>query len=236
MIRIEKIKILYFLLCFSLGELSAQTISLNQTETQDQKAPHPQTETTMQTEPVAYDNPETLILDFWSKMKELNNQEIETVEKNEAFRSLFATYFNQKHISRFVLGRYWRTINDQEKEKFNSVFLDYLFLLFSIQMDHYLVKGIFQIKKNYERRPGYHIITSQFFEPDKIPIQIVWVIAKSSQTKPYKVIDIRIEELSLSMSWRTQFSSILRQKNINGLIDRLTELVDQKKESSNLSH
>ena len=240
MIRIKKIKIFCFLLCFSLGELSAQTIALqpeiqvqkvSQVKTETQEASHPQTETTMPAESIAYDNPETLLLDFWNKMKELGNQEIETAEKTEAFRSLFVTYFNQKHINRLVLGRYWKTINDQEKEKFSSVFLDHLLLTFAHQINHYFVKGIFQILHNRERRPGYHIITSQLLEPNKMPKRISWIIIKSKETKSYKISDVQIEGISLCGSWRADFSSILRQQGINGLIDRIAKLVNRNKEN-----
>ena len=231
MIKIEKSK-LFLMVCFlplfPLDRLSAQTTVNPQTKAETQITPKPQTETI--DEPVVYSDPETLLLDLLDKVSKLGNQEIEIAEKVEAFHDLLSGYIDLKNISRFVLGKYWRKINDKEKEEFISTFSNYILLTFVPKINSYLSQGVFQIERNDERRPGFHIITSKYTETNKEPVDVAWIIKKNKETESYKIFNIQTEGISFIILWRDQFNSIIKQQGINGLIDELKDLNFQKKE------
>lgn len=218
---------LCLILFFHVDELSTQTITHAQAESQNQIKTKAQTD-------VVYTEPEVFFLELLNEVRELNSQGMGITEKVETFRNLFINYFDTKNISRLVIGRYWRKISDKQKEEFTSVFLEHLFWTFIPKLDHYLSQGILQMEGHNEYKPNHHIITSKYIETGKKPIKISWVIVKAKEEKTYKIVDVQIEGISFIISRRSEYSSVIRREGIDELVTKLSELVNRKKEEMGL--
>ncbi|MBW2658167.1 MAG: ABC transporter substrate-binding protein [Deltaproteobacteria bacterium] len=126
--------------------------------------------------------------------------------------------FDFREMSKRVLGKTWRTINDEQKEYFTT-------LLTKLLENVYIGK-----------LEGYSGQTTEF-EAEKIKgsrAQVTTVVENNGNLLPvhyimrerggnWMVYDINIEGISLIRNYQQQFKSILRKEKYEGLVKVLEE-------------
>ncbi|NIY77339.1 ABC transporter substrate-binding protein [Thalassospira sp. HF15] len=142
-------------------------------------------------------------------MNELTDQSLADDVRRKKFVSLMDRYFEMDVVSRFVLGRYWRSISKEEIEEFSVLLQNYLALNYANQFKEFngeqFVVGD-QTQKNKDT-----FVNSQFVRPDGPPINIVWRMRVFDDS--YKIIDVSIEGLSMGITQRDEFTSVIQQNN-----------------------
>ena len=174
-------------------------------------------------------DPKQFLLSLLEKVKDSKGQnDLKFEEKFKKFHSLFLSYFDLKKISQFVLGRYWRTATPEQKEKFTAVFLDYALLTFFEKFDS-LSQGEIHINSIHSLK-NYYIIRSKYTIPNQEPFKVDWYIIKPKQGARLKIFDVRIEGISFTFVWRDEYRSVIGREGLNELINKLTKMVNRKKE------
>ena len=142
-------------------------------------------------------------------MNELTDQSLADDVRRKKFVSLMDRYFAMDVVSRFVLGRYWRSISEAEIEEFSVLLQNYLALNYANQFkefnDEQFVVGD-ETQKNKDT-----FVDSQFVRPDGPPVNIVWRMRVFDDS--YKIIDVSIEGLSMGITQRDEFTSVIQQNN-----------------------
>src|SRR5208282_893208 len=64
--------------------------------------------------------------ELWSRTAEVLAKKIPPAERLARFRQLFQADFDGAEIARFVLGRYWRSASEEERQEFLKLFEDYV--------------------------------------------------------------------------------------------------------------
>ena len=59
-------------------------------------------------------------------VEKISNTEISEQERYQNFKKIYLSSFDNYYISRFVLGRYWKTIDKGIQKKFVDSFNDYI--------------------------------------------------------------------------------------------------------------
>ena len=59
-------------------------------------------------------------------VEKVSNTEITELERYNNFKKLYLSSFDNYYISRFVLGRYWKTIDKSVQKKFVDSFNNYI--------------------------------------------------------------------------------------------------------------
>src|SRR6266851_3526018 len=59
-------------------------------------------------------------------MHSLSDKALSDEQREKQFRAMLDSKFDMPRISRFVLGRYWTTASDQDKQNFQKLFEDYV--------------------------------------------------------------------------------------------------------------
>ena len=143
------------------------------------------------------------------------------VERVKRFRVLFNDNFAVKSIGKFVLGRYWRKANDDEKKEYLSLFEDLMVISYVDRFGSYAGNAL-KLKNARTENKTTVTVFSEIKRPGGAkPIHIDWRVGTNGTI--YKVLDVVVEGASMSSTMRSDFGSIIRQKNgkVSGLIDEL---------------
>jgi phospholipid transport system substrate-binding protein len=161
--------------------------------------------------------------------KELAGQQISTAERQTRFRVMLQEAFDIDRISRFVLGNYYRVADDTQKQTFRKYFEDLLVQTYAESFKSYSGNS-FKIQ-NVRMVPetGMALVSTSVNIPKKgntsetAPLSIEWRI-KPDQNG-YKIVDVSIENVSMSITKRQEFGSIIQSGGgqVSALIQKLEQ-------------
>ena len=142
-------------------------------------------------------------------MIELTDQTLADDVRRKNFVALMDRYFAMDVVSRFVLGRYWRSISDAEMNEFSNLLQNYLALNYANQFKEF--NGEQFVVGNETEKNKDTFVNSQFVRPDGPPVNIVWRMRMFDDD--FKIIDVSIEGLSMGITQRDEFTSVIQQNN-----------------------
>ncbi|MGE5146450.1 MAG: phospholipid-binding protein MlaC [Candidatus Eiseniibacteriota bacterium] len=142
--------------------------------------------------------------------------------RQRAFRKLFEDSFNAAAIGRFVLGRNREGLTPAQFDRFMAVFQDLVAKTTTTRLAGYAGEKLKILDvKSY----GAHwMVVSQASPQGRQPVRFDWVVARAKSGP--KVVDIRVENLSMAITERDEFASVLRDNN--GQIDSLIAFMQDK--------
>ncbi len=158
-------------------------------------------------------------------IKSLMASDITRVERLRRFRLMFNDRFAVKSIGKFVIGRHWRRASDDEKREYLQLFEDLMVLSYVDRFVSY-AGGALQLKKTRIENKKIVTVFSQIKQSDGVkPIYIDWRVGTNGSI--YKVLDVVVEGISMSSTLRSEFGSIISQKDgkMMGLIDELKKKI-----------
>ena len=139
-----------------------------------------------------------------------------------AFLELFKQKFDTIAISRFVLGQYRRDIDPAQFERFSKVFEDLVARTYTTQLGQYAGE---QFKVQGARADGKHwIVASRVVPPGRSSIKLDWILGRTKDG--LKVLDVRVDNLSMAITQRDEFASVLQQNA--GNVDKLIAFMQDK--------
>jgi phospholipid transport system substrate-binding protein len=155
----------------------------------------------------------------------LSDKEHSTFDQREAnFRDILVEGFHIRTISRFVLGRHWRTATDEQKNVYSNVFVDFIVRVYASRFDSYNGEK-FEVLKVVEAEGGDSVVRTRILRPSGgAPIGVDYRVRKFDDT--YKVVDVTVEGISMLHTHRVEFVSVLNRKGIDGLLSDLQARVD----------
>jgi phospholipid transport system substrate-binding protein len=140
-------------------------------------------------------------------LADLTDQTLPDDVRRKKFVTLMDRYFEMDVVSRFVLGRYWRSISQEEISEFATLLQNYLALNYANQFkelnDEQFVVG------NETQNNKDTFVNSEFVRPDGPPVSIVWRMREFDNE--FKIIDVSIEGLSMGITQRDEFTSVIQQ-------------------------
>ena len=122
------------------------------------------------------------------------------------------------HAAKFVIGKYWKSMTDEQKERYNTIFREYLKSSYQsynleIKKDDISFK-IEKVVKNNDQVDVFCTIILKNLEKkvdqeSKGGISAVFVLVKNENT--IQVRDLKIEESSLLISLRQRFYKMIHE-------------------------
>lgn len=150
----------------------------------------------------------------------LSSTDLSETEKQNQFRKLLKNRFNMPAIARFAMGKNWRVASKQEQDEYTQLFTDMIVDVYSRRFSDY--KGQ-KIEVRSQRAEGRRdILVSSFIKNENNPdIQVDWRVRQYKNK--FKVIDISVEGVSMALTQRSEFASIIQRGGgkVAVLIDHL---------------
>lgn len=132
------------------------------------------------------------------------------VSKDQAkvvFRDLLNQNFDINTISRFVLGRYWNVATEPEKKEYQSLFEQMIVEVYAERFSEYGGEK-FKVTGAQATSENDAIVTSQVLSPSGQPsVNVSWRVR--SKDGKFKIIDVIVENVSMSVTQRSEFSSLI---------------------------
>ncbi len=139
----------------------------------------------------------------------LANDSMSQKEHEAAFRDLLNDNFDMKTIGRFALGRYWRTSTPEERTEYLKLFNEMVVSVYTRRFSEYNGE---ELKVVGARKDGDSdaLVTSKIVPKDgSQSVTVDWRIRFKKDE--YKVIDIIVEGVSMSLTQRSDFASVIQR-------------------------
>jgi len=141
-------------------------------------------------------------------------------EREEAFRDLLYDAFAVEFISRLVLGRHSRTASEEQLETYDDLFPEYIIRSFTGRLGDYNDQNI-EIMGTAPAGTRDLFVRSHLVTPNSKgdPIQADWRVR--NMDGEFKIVDVKIEGVSMAITKREEFSSIIANGGFDGLFEEL---------------
>jgi phospholipid transport system substrate-binding protein len=173
----------------------------------------------------AANDPAAFIADLGAKAVNVLTSTASEAERERQFRALFDQSFDLPAISRFVLGPYWRTATEQQRQEFTKLFETYVIHAYSVRFNAYAGQ---QLKVGSARPEGDSgaLVQSEIALPNsnQPPVKVDWRVEKSGDS--YKITDVTVEGVSMALTQRQEFASVIQRGG--GQVDALLKLLREK--------
>ena len=139
-------------------------------------------------------------------------------EREAAFRDLMGRGFDIPIVTRFVLGRHWRTATDDQRAEFTAVLLDFLARVYASRFDSYSYGGeVFTVHAAIADESGDTIVRARVSRPSGAdPVELDFRVRPKDGG--HRVVDLYVEGISMLLTHRAEFASVINRKGIDGLL------------------
>ena len=153
----------------------------------------------------------------------LTNPDVLREERIDRFRALFSDNFAVRSIGKRALGRYWRKTGSEERMEYQKHFEQLMVAAYVDRFANYAGESL-TIRDNRIEDSAIATVFTEIQRKDgKKPIRVDWVVGTNGII--FKIVDVRVEGVSMTTTLRSEFSSIIRQRNgmVSGLIEELAK-------------
>ena len=141
-------------------------------------------------------------------------------ERESGFRELFTTGFDVDRISRFALGRYWRSATPAERDEYRTLFEDFIVKSYAARLGSYEGETI-TITDALARSATDSLVRTLIKSPKGPSIRLDWRVRLNDGD--YKIVDVLVEGVSMVITHRSEFASVIQHGGgrVQALIDAL---------------
>ena len=164
------------------------------------------------------------VQEFGNKVVELLKQEQSPAERREEFRRLLTENFDLGKVSRAALGLYSRRATDEQLERYRTVYVDYVIAIYSGLFAKYAGETI-TVTGSVPVPDGDVLVRSRIDQPNGPPTVLAFRVRGSEDG--FKVLDIMVEGISMLVTQRSDFASVIRREGIDGFLDRMQEVAQR---------
>jgi phospholipid transport system substrate-binding protein len=148
-------------------------------------------------------------------------------EKNkEAFRQVFREGFDFDLIGRFVLGNPWRNASPEQKAEYQKLFETWVLDTYTRRIGAY--KGEkFKITGEQPIAETDALVETEIVRNDGPPLKAGWRVRNIQGQM--KIVDVVVEGISMALTQRQEFASVVQREGLDGLLKQLKTKVDSLK-------
>ncbi len=152
----------------------------------------------------------------------LGDGAITDTERQQRFRAILIDIFDIPTIGQFVLGRYWRVSTDAQKAEYLRLFEEFVVQAYTNRFKE-LGDKKFNVGLTQPVTEDDTLVQTEIQESKGPPIKVNWRVR--NLPKGFKVIDVQVEGVSMSITQRDEFASVIRTRGgtIDGLLAALRE-------------
>ncbi len=146
---------------------------------------------------------------------------LNTAAKESKLDEIFQKSVDIDWIAKFVVGRYWRESSDQEKSQYLTSYSKFLVNSYVPKFRQYTGQKL-KILDSSEQDKNEYLVETEITDQDGKSYKVDYRLIMLNNNE-YKIRDIIAEGVSLIITQRSDFSSILLREGMTSLIDKLKE-------------
>ena len=165
-------------------------------------------------------SPSEFISQLSSEASNILSSKLSEEEKISRLKEIGEQSVDIKGVGLYTLGKYRKTLTDNQKEQYEKLFKDYFLKSFSGRLVGYTDAKIVVLSEEVKNEK-YTIVYSKLIGTSERPeVKIDWRIYTKDPENPL-VLDLTIEGVSLARAQKEEFNSIIA--NNDGKIEALFE-------------
>lgn len=154
-----------------------------------------------------------------------SQKSIDGKAREDEFRRLMRRGFAVNGIARFVLGRYWRVASEAQQARYLELFENYLVTTYARRFRNYAGETFLITGERNDGRKGVTVMMDITYKGGPA-IKVKWRVKKSKSTGEMKIVDMVIENVSMSITQRSDFATAIA--NHGGKLDPFLDDLERK--------
>jgi phospholipid transport system substrate-binding protein len=158
----------------------------------------------------------------------ISDQKKTSEQRKENLGQAFSKSLDIDWIAKFVVGRSWNNASDEQREQYTELYREFLTKTYVENFAENPDKRISAIKilTVSDGNDNNFTVTTQIDLTNQDTLSVNYLVREKEGR--YKVLDIAIENVSLINTHRNEFTTLATNHGLDGVIAKLTELVNQK--------
>jgi len=132
--------------------------------------------------------------------------------------------FDMPFISRTVLGKYWESLNNEQRSRFVEAFTRLSTATYAANFDSYSGEH-FKMIPEKETDGGRILVQSTLIKSDGGQVQLDYLLHRTGNQ--WRIVNIIAEGVSDLALKRADYSAFMKSKGFEALLKKLNEKVDQ---------
>lgn len=141
-------------------------------------------------------------------------------KQRKALRTLIRDSFNLELTSQFVLGKFWNEATPEQRAEFQDLFTEYLLNNYARHIGNYKAETLTIVGSNLVGDRDVLVETS--VESHEGLTYPVWRLRVKDDGR-YGIIDVSVDGVSLALTQRREFASVVNRRGLDGLLNMLRE-------------
>ena len=150
----------------------------------------------------------------------LSNESYSPEDRMKYYRELLRDGFAINTIARFALGRHWRGATPEVREEYLALFQDFVLDIYSKRLDGFSGET-FAVIKSQTVNNSDTIVSTEISGTDGPPIRVDYRVR--SHDGALQIVDVLVEGISLIVTQRSEFASVINRDGLDGLLDKLRQ-------------
>ena len=152
---------------------------------------------------------------IFTKLDVLNRTGADETARIRGMAELLEGAVDFEAIARMVLGRSWQHASDTQRHDYVILFRGYTLDTLSQRIGYYTGSQRFVVKGSRPAGADDVMVTTQVVYTDYPPLEIAWRIRSKQRLM---IVDVIVEQISMVVTNRSEFASIVGQRGIEGLL------------------
>ncbi|MCH8038535.1 MAG: ABC transporter substrate-binding protein, partial [Proteobacteria bacterium] len=134
--------------------------------------------------------------------------------RRAALRDLIRGGFDLDLTSRLVLGKFWGRATPKQRTAFKDLFAQYLLNAYARRLDAYRIETLAVVASKRVGENDFLVQTSIVGDGDTA--NAVWRVR--ARGGAYRIIDVLIDGISLALTQRSEFTSVIGREGFDGML------------------
>jgi phospholipid transport system substrate-binding protein len=160
----------------------------------------------------------------------LSDQAFTDRQKFDALVKLLDGPIDLDLVARLILGRHWRTADDAKRQEYLVLFRDYALANLAAKLHLYRGQS-FEVTGARVVSDQDALVTSRILNDGEPPLQVDWRLRERDGAAPV-TIDLIVEGVSLIVTLRSEFGSVIERQGFDGLLVELRQRITQTRQEA----
>ncbi|MCC6597823.1 MAG: ABC transporter substrate-binding protein [Alphaproteobacteria bacterium] len=139
----------------------------------------------------------------------LGNGKLSLEDRKASFKKLLSNKFDMQTIGRFALGRHWQTATSAQREEYLDLFQKMTINSYAKRFDDYQGQALTVRGSRAEGSASDILVHSVITQKSGPEVKVDWRVRYKNGG--YKVIDVIVEGVSMAVTQRADFSSVIQR-------------------------
>ena len=167
---------------------------------------------------------QNLVASLYNDLVATSMKEMSIDEQKRELEKLFQKYVDIPIIARAVLGKSWREANTDQRTLFVNAFKNYVSNKYGRQFSEFKGTTLEVVKSRDTLTKAGVLVSTVVIVPGNPSLKVVWQVSDGSGS--LKLIDLRVEGISMLSTERQEFRSKL--KKFDGSLDDIILEISQQ--------